>query len=260
MTNTFKLKFREEDTEYYNNWLSFYPKKDITSPFRLQLKKWGYFDPRPQFNANLTSLIAIILPFINLYLTPISILFLFWGWGSIYLRLPFDTGMNNECENPEYGLMTYGNPVDQLWVFWGKKRKHIELPWSLQWHRTSLLLKDGTWENEKRGDRKQFYDSKWDSVKFSETYPYTYTLKSGEKQNVNAEITVETREWRRNWLPFTQLFNKTSKDIKIEFDQEVGEGAGSYKGGVLGCGYEMKPNETPLQTLQRMSKERKFDR
>jgi hypothetical protein len=39
---------------------------------------------------------------------------------------------------------------------------------------------------------------------------------------------------------------------------EVGEEAGSWKGGVLGCGYTLLPNETPLQCLRRMEKERKF--
>ncbi len=35
--------------------------------------------------------------------------------------------------------------------------------------------------------------------------------------------------------------------------------AGSWKGGVLGCGYEMKPGETPKQTLRRMERERVFN-
>lgn len=260
MTNIFKFKFREEDTEYYNTWLTFYPKKTSLCPFKLELEEWGYFDPRPQLNTNVTSIIAIILPFISLYLLPISVFFLFRGWGDIYLRLPFDSGKPDESDSPEYGINTYkhGKVVNELWVYWGKKRKHIELPWSFNWYRTSLLLKDGTWEHETKGKREEFYDSKWDDIKFMEKYPYTYTLKSGEKQEVEATICVEEREWRRVWLPFTSIFNKVSKDIKIEFNHEVGERAGSWKGGVLGCGYEMKKGETPLQTLKRMSRERKF--
>jgi hypothetical protein len=40
---------------------------------------------------------------------------------------------------------------------------------------------------------------------------------------------------------------------------EVGERTGSYKGGTLGCSHKMLKGETPLQTLRRMEKERKFD-
>jgi hypothetical protein len=44
----------------------------------------------------------------------------------------------------------------------------------------------------------------------------------------------------------------------IEFNDEVGERTGSWKGGTLGCGYNLLPNETPLECLRRMEKERKF--
>ena len=72
-------------TENYNKWLNFYPKMEKQTPFRFQLKKYGYFDPRPQFNTNITSLLAVVLPFFSLYFLPLSIFFLFFGWGNIYL-------------------------------------------------------------------------------------------------------------------------------------------------------------------------------
>jgi hypothetical protein len=40
--------------------------------------------------------------------------------------------------------------------------------------------------------------------------------------------------------------------------KECGERKGSWKGGTLGCSYELLPNETPLDCLKRMEKERKF--
>lgn len=58
----------------------------------------------------------------------------------------------------------------------------------------------------------------------------------------------------RPWFPFRRL----SRYINIDFSDEVGERSGSWKGGVLGCSYEMQRNETPLDTLRRMERERVF--
>lgn len=262
-----KIKFTEKDTEYYNKWLSFYPQRDKQSPFRLILKKYGYFDPRPKLQTNITSLLVVILPFFSLWFLPLSIIFLFYGWGGIYLCLPFDTGKNNESESPEYGIMTYtnGELIDELWLVWGNRRNHIELPWKLVWSKTSTLLKDGRWFDETKNNTldwvgKDYGSYEWlEENKQKEVYPFTYTLKSGKKQETEATITTRKRVWRRKALQFTNLFSDTFKDIDINFKDEIGEGVGSWKGGVLGCSYGMKPGETPLQTLQRMEKERRFN-
>ena len=87
-----------------------------------------------------------------------------------------------------------------------------------------------------------------------ETHSYLYTLKSGQTQMRSATIKQERRVWTRYWPPFYRVSNA----IDISFDREVGERSGSWKGGVLGCGYEMKRGETPLQTLRRMERERRF--
>jgi hypothetical protein len=87
-----------------------------------------------------------------------------------------------------------------------------------------------------------------------ETHDYVYTLKSGEVQHRKATINAESRTWARFWLPFT----RTRKTIDITFSDEVGERSGSWKGGCVGCSYEMKDQETPLQTLRRMEIEREF--
>jgi hypothetical protein len=55
------------------------------------------------------------------------------------------------------------------------------------------------------------------------------------------------------------LHIKCSHYIEIEFDKEVGERAGSWKGGTIGCSYGIKSNETAYQCLLRMEQERKFN-
>jgi hypothetical protein len=203
--------------------------------------EWGsYFSPYPQIHLGL-------------------------GWGSLYIDLPYNTG-RDECENPRYGFYLYGEGkfFESLWFCWGMKYWCINMPWSLTWVRTSFLRKDGNWEhdtNEERlgGDSKQFWDKdKWKDILWSETHPYRYILKSGKIQDREARIMVEEMEWRPRWFKWTSLFSKVRKYINIEFDGEVGERSGSWKGGTVGCGYTLLPNETPLQCLRRMESEREF--
>jgi len=138
-----------------------------------------------------------------------------------------------QCSGPTYGFKFY---EDIFWIYYGKckgtkddPQKTVYMPWHWK-HREHLVLTE------------------------PEIYPYTYVLRSGEVQHRTATIKVETRLWTRWWFPYKQL----SKAIKVEFDDEVGERSGSWKGGCIGCSYEMLPSETPLQTLRRMEVERKF--
>ena len=86
-----------------------------------------------------------------------------------------------------------------------------------------------------------------------EVLPYTYTLKNGTVQERTATCTIEKRKWHRKWFPF---FTKTVQVIDIEFNDEVGERSGSWKGGTLGCSYEMLPDDTIETCLRRMERER----
>lgn len=71
---------------------------------------------------------------------------------------------------------------------------------------------------------------------------------------------VERRTWWWKWfrwfrLPFPW---KTRQSIDVHFSDEVGDAAGSWKGGVIGTGWDMLPGETMEQTLRRMEAERRF--
>jgi len=247
-----KFKFTEKDTEYYNQWVSCYPKRNKGTGFEIVFEKWGYFDPRPQINTNITTLLALILPFISLWLVPMSLFFCFYSWGSLYINLPYNTGKDQSTGGKSYGIMTYhidsGFPTE-LWI---RGWKSFDFPWAFKFWKREVLHKDG-WRTEKRGD--DLWDKeKWANELVLEIYPYIYTLKSGEKQERTATIYQEKRYWRR-WF---NLLTKCNHYIEIEFSDEVGEKSGSWKGGTIGCSYTMKKGETPLQCLQRMEKERKF--
>lgn len=271
---------------YTNNWISIY-KGFYKTNFRVGPA--SYEDDRMHFNFCPTFIISLIgmvftgLTFWSLFLIP----FLFVGYGQIYMDLPFHSGID-DSEPPEYGFYLY-SPSDKLvftsfWLCLGKRKKCFYMPWDWDWVRTSALKKDGTWEHETKKDRKSFYDDEWKKILWIESYPYTYVLKKGKIQNRLAEIKVEEREWRwkgLKWLPFIRTINKTI-DVKFKYNgplkryvilekngfknpyfedevDEIGERTGSYKGGTTGCSYRMLKNETPLETLRRMEKERIFN-
>ena len=140
-----------------------------------------------------------------------------------------------QCSGPTYGFAFFD---DLLFIRWGKStgrsrdpRKYvaITMPWGWR-HR----------EHEVLGE--------------PESHPYRYVLRGGEVQERIATIKAERRLWTRPWLPH----KRESRYIDIEFNNEVGERTGSWKGGVLGCSYDMLPGDTPLDALRRMEAERRF--
>jgi len=253
------MNYLTEDSK----WVSFYPQFNSS----LFVEKAGYFDERPQLHTSVTQLVAILcLPLIAfsawfLFLIP----FVFFGWGTLYINLPIKTGIQ-DCESAAWGFNYHNNAV---WIYiggggnfeGGKKWKTFHMFWELDWIRTSTLLVDGTWFHETKSNRKEWGGDGYGShdwlnkEKWQEVHPY---LDSYDNTTVKATISVEEREWRPRGAKWTSLFAKIRKDIMVEFDNEVGKEKGSYKGGTIGCSYEMQPNETPLGCLKRMEKEMKF--
>lgn len=90
------------------------------------------------------------------------------------------------------------------------------------------------------------------------TYPYRYVLKNGTVQDRIATVHVERRAWRPKCLRWTSIFETRRESIDVAFSDEVGERTSSWKGGTIGCGYDLLPGETPEQSLRRMEATRKF--
>lgn len=221
-------------SEYDKHWMYFY----FGWHFRLTYETCGYFDARHRINIGL----------------------IFFRWTII---LPIWSKHTDECDPPEWGIAIFCN---KFWLYKGGKGNMnggnkwwtFTMPWAYDWVRTSNLRKDGTWEHELKDDRKNFYEDQWKEIIWHNTYPYVYILKNGTVQNRLATIKVTEREWRPLWFKWTSIFKKVHRDIDVQFDHEVGEQTGSWKGGCTGCGYRMIDPELPHQTLKRMEKERKF--
>lgn len=219
--------------------------------------KWGYFAPRPGFE--------LVLNRGTYFDTRYAINFAF-GWGNFMIYLPFRTRLEEGCDMPRYGFAIHN---DTFWIYKGGDYKdgQCQNQW-ITWYLPFFSYEfDGHWIMDKhrvmvRMSRESLnnidglcsYDFRI-QLAYKEIHPYTYTLKNGTVQNRTATCTIEKRKWHRKWFPF---LTKESQVIDIEFNDEVGERTGSWKGGTIGCGYDMLPNETIEQTLRRMEKEREF--
>jgi len=223
---------KKEKWTYEGKWINFY----FANRFDISYETCGYFDNRPRINLDL----------------------LFF---SLTIILPFRNKWTDECDSPKWGIAIHNN------TFWlhkggegnmngGSKWWTWNIPFlTKDWVRTSILLKDDTWEHEYPRQSKDFYEDKWKTlIKY---WQYDYTDKY-DGEVIPTTICVEEREWRPKWLKWTKLFNTVDSSINIDFSKECGKEKGSWKGGTLGCGYSLLPNEKPLDCLKRMEKERKF--
>jgi len=140
-----------------------------------------------------------------------------------------------QCKGPTYGFQFCN---EYLWIDFGQETGESKGP-----RRSLTFTMPWGW---------RFYAK--DIISPSETHPYRYILKSGEVQERTATIQAERYEWHRPWLPW----RKVRRYIDVQFSGEVGERTGSWKGGTVGCGYELKRGETPFECLRRMESERKF--
>lgn len=189
-------------------------------------------------------------------------------FGRILVYLPFKTSLEEGCDMPQYGVCIHSN---SLWVYKGGKYENGQtqngwITWDIPFFSWDFI---GRWIKDKNGEyvliekESMLAGSSYLSIHdfkehhaLKESHPYVYNLKSGEVQRRIATCTVEKLKWNRKWFP---MFSKTSERIDVWFDEETGERTGSWKGGVLGCSYQMEKDETIKQCLSRMERERKFD-
>jgi hypothetical protein len=174
-------------------------------------------------------------------------------WGSFFIKLWKGSAWKHRDMWESYGIGLDRDGNSTLHLNWGKHTKLVDLPWAWTHVRTSVFLYDGTW-----GQQVSILDNTFEDKRAKETHPYHYLLNDGTVQTVDATISVREMEWRWKWLkslPWPRLVRRT---IEVEFSDEVGERRGSWKGGCLGCSYEMKRLEEPKETLLRMQRERRF--
>ena len=167
---------------------------------------------------------------------------------TFFLSLPNREPKNQDGWDYSWGIYWFESTLN---FNWGAFHKCWFAPWSWEHVRHEVLYPEGM--------KKPTVSWDISDGRIIEVHPYTYKLKNGGKQNVQATIYVEEREWRWKWFTWSPFPKLVQKSININFDGEVGERAGTWKGGTVGCGYDMLKNENMSETLKRMERERVFD-
>jgi len=140
-----------------------------------------------------------------------------------------------------------------VWFCWGSQHHVLHLPWEMNHLKVEVLRPDGTWAKQV-----QSYDTGEPDGRKIWTLPYRYVCKSCEVQEATATVYVERREWRWRSMMWCPLTAKVRKSIDITFDREMGDRAGSWKGGCISTGYGMRRGESVEQTVRRMELEHSF--
>lgn len=182
-------------------------------------------------------------------------------------------------ESYRFGFYLYDDNPKKLFttmnLYWRSWNKTLWMPWNYELHHLILEGQDGAryiefyGDNRKRNKRAEKYNCKpipvkdtydiYHNPKFYWQEPYEYVLKSGNVQRCIGMYHIEEREWRPRGTKFIPIFKLTHRDLEINLTDEIGERAGSWKGGTMGFGRRMLPGETPQEAYHRIMKETKFD-
>lgn len=219
---------------------------------------WGYFAPKAGFEFVLNR---------GTYFDQRWAINIAIGWGKFMIRSPLKTKLAKGCDPPRYGFAIHNGT---FWIYKGGKYDESigQCVGNDQWITWDLpfftYIFDGHWIREKRQINDRDVIGDWRKVDtdahlyrkdlaYVEAHPFTYILNNGTIQNRTATCTIEKRKWHRKWFPFLTL---TKQVIDIEFDEEVGERSGSWKGGIVGMSHDLLPNERIQTCLDRLKRER----
>lgn len=177
---------------------------------------------------------------------------------SLYIYMSDEYDLEYDDEGWDYGFYVYD--WTDLNLCWNKYRKNWGIPYrSCDWVSTEVMdLDRNVVFVENLENRKSSWDERYEiQNKIKVDFPYTYQPKFGEVQYTTAKVHVSRMKWVRKWWPFKKL-ERTS--IDVTFDPSIGDDNDGWKGGCISCGWELRDDETPEQSLRRMELERRFER
>lgn len=183
-----------------------------------------------------------------------------FGWHSLF-RLPWTHKRDWFKGEKRYGVYVYDKT---LYGNWGWKMKGWELPFvsygnAVRWerykgHHDFYFISSRDKKNWGLHPSRTNYNG---GCQDPTTWEYDYT-DPYDGEVVPCKFWVEEMEWRRKWLRWTKMFSLTKRFIEIEFSKEMGSRKGTWKGGTVGCSYDLLPDEHPKDCIRRMEKEYKF--
>lgn len=180
-------------------------------------------------------------------------------YGRLYFKLPrrWSRPLHRAHDRMEsYGFSwRWTDGGDTIHAHWGPRTKLLHLPvLTLDHQRWEVRRADGSWTL-----RSGEYEPPYGDCRHVEVHPYRYLMRDGTVQHRTATIYAERLTWKRRWVPaWVPGAHMVRTSISVTFSDEVGERSGSWKGGCIGCNYDLKPGETMRGCLQRMERERSF--
>jgi hypothetical protein len=168
-------------------------------------------------------------------------------------------------DSPSYGIAIHS---DTFWFNWGSEVYwSFDMPWQWDMVRWDLLLPNGHVFHQNKCPIKfnlgeESYRS-WHHVfdrqqppeqivrALSRTVKLGHTTKDGKHQLATIRLTGEEREWRWKWfkwLPFPKMIRRT---VDCNSDIELGERAGSWKGGMMGWSCDWRKDESMEESFWR---------
>lgn len=169
-----------------------------------------------------------------------------------YIQRDYGVSFNSETLHIHYGIQpgcwsSYDKAnSDHSKVFWW--------PWHSTIVRHDLLYPDGEvyWHNKyprKKGAKHLHWyevdmaggDVAVETTKFIELVHHT---RDGRKQVAKITLRGEEREWRPRWTRWLPIFRKIRRVVDCSSDVELGEKAGSWKGGLMGWSAEWHKDES----------------
>lgn len=223
-------------------------------------RKWGEFVWHPK-----VSQWDLSLKFTDAYNAEKDMIIVSFLLFTVYVHVPTRWCKGVFGDGLTYGFYCYPrlSKMEAFVLTWAKKTKHIEMPWTFKWFSTAVLDHSFTTKyyedvnTNKLGTFSERYEARQVIEQAaSQLYDYVYFTKSGEIQERIATVWVVRMKWSLRCWPW---YKKTRTSIDVQFDEGVGEGSNSYKGGCTGCGYDLLPNESVEQCLRRMEQDRNFE-
>jgi len=186
------------------------------------------------------------------------------GYGRFYFKLPMRWArVYDETQGSPNGQRSWGfswrvnrdGDHEYVHLHWGARTKLLRIPFRFDGCQTEIRLADGRWAKQTPSE----YSPPFTDGRHVEVHLYRYLMRDGSIQERMATIYAERRTWTRKglpaWLPGCRM-SRTS--IEVTFSDGVGERVNSWKGGCIGCAYDLKPGETMEACLRRMERERVF--
>ena len=153
-----------------------------------------------------------------------------------------------------------------LHLHWGDTKVYW-LPWDWEIVRWDLLLPGGeiyyrnkypkpkgvrsySWYTILEVGETPFKDAAQDvQVQVAETINLEHYTKDGRKQVAKIRLAGEEREWRWRWFKWLPWPNQKKRSIDCSSDIELGEKAGSWKGGMMGWSIPWPEDESMKQAF-----------